>query len=174
MIVITLYRILFLCVGFYISSLLLDFSVLGTAWADTPHDSIEEVVRLDENDNDTTQPVLSKGIPIYTSLKRIFYWRFIEKGKGNYGSYKEFKQCWDPKTKIWKDVKHVVKSYFSPTEKQMYDDYVTSRERDNEFTRIRQERERKSYLYEAAKQKELDRCEKERMVRYYARFGKRK
>jgi len=170
MIVITLYRILFLCVVFYISSLLLDFSVLGTAWADTPDDSIEEVVRLDENVDDTIKPVLSKGIPIYTSLKRIFYWRFIEKSKGKYGSYKEFKQYWDPKTKIWKDVKRL---FAFKSDSQIYDDYVASRERNNQIVSDRLERERKSYLYEQARQKELGRQEKERMARYYARFGKK-
>jgi hypothetical protein len=170
MIVITLYRILFLCVVFYISSLLLDFSVLGTAWADTPDDSIEEVVRLDENVNDTTEPVLSKGIPIYTSLNRIFYWRFIEKGKGNYGSYKEFKQRWDPKTKIWKDIKRL---FAFKSDSQIYDDYVASRKRYDQLIRDKQERERRSYLYKLDRQKELVRQEKERMVRYYARFGKK-
>lgn len=171
MLVRILYRILFLCVIFYITSLLLDFSIFGIAWADTPPDSIEEVPPLDEDVIDTTQPILSKGIPIYTSLKRIIYWRFIEKGKGNYGSYKEFKQCWDPKTKIWKDVKRL---FAFKSDSQIHNDYFTSRERIEQIIRDKRERERRSYLYKQAQTKKLVSQEKERIARYYARFGKGK
>jgi hypothetical protein len=38
----------------------------------------------------------------------------------------------------------------------------------------RAERERKVFLYEEAQRKKLYEQEKERMARYYARFGKRK
>jgi len=166
-------RILFLCVIFSISSLLFDFGLFGTAWADTPTDSIEEIVPINDNVDDTNQPVLYKEIPIYTSLKRLFYWRFIEKGKGNFDSYKEFKQCWDPNTKIWIDVKNSIKSFVSPSDSQMYDDHLRSKERYKQTMYDKQERVRRSYMYRQAQDNQLFREEKERMERYYTRFGKK-
>ena len=37
--------------------------------------------------------------------KRKLYWTIWEKRKDNYDSYQDFKNTWDPSTKIWKDIK---------------------------------------------------------------------
>lgn len=72
------------------------------------------------------------------------------------------------------NIKGVLKSLVSPSDSQIYDDYVACRKRDMQIMHDAKERERRSYLYKQAQHKELVRQERERMACYYARFGKRK
>lgn len=41
--------------------------------------------------------------------KRKFFWTIWEKERGKYGSYKEFKDSWDPNTGVWKQIKKDIK-----------------------------------------------------------------
>lgn len=47
----------------------------------------------------------SIAIKYHDSSKRKFFWTIWEKKSGNYESYEDFKQSWDPKTNIWKEIK---------------------------------------------------------------------
>ena len=99
----SLLLILFLFIYLY------DISYFATAYADSPEPSID----LDTCDNieqiGTDKDSIPKHLAIYQSLRSRLYWKLFEKSRGKYGSYKDFKQCWDPKTKIWKEFKNWVK-----------------------------------------------------------------
>jgi len=41
--------------------------------------------------------------------KRKFIWTVWEKERGNSCSYAEFKESWDPNTKVWKEIKKHLK-----------------------------------------------------------------
>lgn len=41
--------------------------------------------------------------------KRKFVWKIWEKKSGNYESYQDFKESWDPKTSIWEKIKEITK-----------------------------------------------------------------
>lgn len=58
-------------------------------------------------------PLESKLDSIYIkfkeSSKRKFYWTIWESGRGRYESYLDFKNSWNPDTKIWKQIKNEIK-----------------------------------------------------------------
>ena len=100
-------HILLFVVIFYIYFFLLDFSIFNTAFADSLDDSInfEANNSYTEEQQNKSGNIVHKDIFIYSALRRRFYWTIFEKKRGNYASYKDYKQHWDPKTRIWKEVK---------------------------------------------------------------------
>ena len=45
----------------------------------------------------------------HESGRRKFYWTIWEKRQGNFCNYQEFKEWWDPNTKVWKEIKSKMK-----------------------------------------------------------------
>lgn len=60
-----------------------------------------------------TGTIQSLYLKYHDLTKRKFFWNIWEKGRGNYDSYQEFKNNFDPKTKIFKEISRVVKSDLS-------------------------------------------------------------
>lgn len=58
--------------------------------------------------------IKNSSIKFYGSGKTKLYWEIWEKDTGRYGSYRDFKETWDPKTNffksIWTDIKGTPKS----------------------------------------------------------------
>ena len=51
---------------------------------------------------------------IVNKTRRIFFWEIIERDRNNYSSYKDFKDNWDPKTKIRAEIKEEIKADIRP------------------------------------------------------------
>lgn len=63
--------------------------------------------------NKGTNTIHSLYIKYHDLTKRKFFWNIWEKGRGNYDSYQEFKDNFDPKIKIFREISKVVKSDLS-------------------------------------------------------------
>lgn len=66
-----------------------------------------------ESDNSLGSKVKSIYIKYHDIGKRKLYWTIWEGNKDNYSNYQDFKQCWDPNTKIWKQIRKELKSDIS-------------------------------------------------------------
>jgi hypothetical protein len=130
-------------------------------------DSVSNI-RPFNDDSKTTNLLFSKDNPIIQKVRCKLTWYSLGKEKSAYGSYNEYKLTWDPKASVWKEVKNFLKWSVH------WIDNEPTGILDPEYMKERAERERKVFLYEEAQRKKLYEQEKERMARYYARFGKRK
>jgi len=59
---------------------------------------------VDTKLNKTLSNVDSIAIKYHDAAKRKFFWTVWEKKSGNYLSYEDFKNSWDPNTKIWSQI----------------------------------------------------------------------
>ena len=65
--------------------------------------------------------VKSVYIKYHDLAKRKFFWNIWEKNRPNYNSYEEFKNDFDPKTNIWKEISKTTKSDISREIKDLLD-----------------------------------------------------
>jgi len=79
-----------------------------SASQDNVDDHVYDIDESNDNNNDTRTRDLAK-LHILDRIRRRFSWYCSGKNSSRFSSYDEFKSTWNPKTKVWNEVKSFIK-----------------------------------------------------------------
>lgn len=109
-----------------------------------PNENIDENVYDNNYTNDDTTRDLAK-LDLLDRLRRRFSWYFSGKSSGTFNSYDEFKSSWDPKSKVWNEVKSFIKEDLKKSRLNAFKSRESSRENaENIMYQIRESRKLKN------------------------------